>query len=63
MAYRDLREFIRAHCDISAADIAHALEDELRVFSGDGSVQDDVTFVVVRVIEGVLRTDAGSGTR
>jgi len=46
-----LRAFIQANCRQSAAEMARRLEEELRVFSGDGSVQDDVTFVVVRVGE------------
>jgi phosphoserine phosphatase RsbU/P len=45
-----LRQFIQSHALMPAADIARDLEAELREFSGDGSVQDDVTFVVVRMI-------------
>ena len=44
-----LRQFIAAHAHQSAAQMAQALQNELRAFSGDGNVQDDVTFVFARV--------------
>jgi serine phosphatase RsbU (regulator of sigma subunit) len=46
-----LRQFIRAHAHMHASEIALELQNELRDYSGDGSVQDDVTFVVVRVTD------------
>lgn len=44
-----LRRFIRAQARSTAAEMAQALQAELREFSEDGSVQDDVTFVFIRV--------------
>ena len=45
-----LREFMRGNHRQSAAEMATALQAELAEFSGGGGAQDDVTFVVVRLV-------------
>jgi serine phosphatase RsbU (regulator of sigma subunit) len=44
-----LREIIRAHHARPAREIADTLERELAAFRGPASVQDDVTFVVIKI--------------
>jgi sigma-B regulation protein RsbU (phosphoserine phosphatase) len=46
-----VRSVIAQHATRSAREIGDALEAELAQFRGDAAVRDDVTFVIVRVLE------------
>jgi sigma-B regulation protein RsbU (phosphoserine phosphatase) len=46
-----LRELIRMHADASAADIAEAVTESLVVYRQSRAQEDDVTLVVVKILD------------
>lgn len=47
-----LKDLIRQHAAEPAADIAHAIQRAVHTYRGDRDQQDDITLVVVKVVEG-----------